>query len=250
MAAWNQHWANICFNSLFCILCNSKKFYVTAHFFGIFDIFCCNLGNSFNINIVKNNSGIKCHRCENCHFSSCIQSFDISSRISLRISQLCCKCKCIFEFHSILRHLRKNKVCSTVYNTHNFCHMVACKTFFQWSDDRNSTSYCCFKQKIHMICLCRIKKLFSMYCDQILICCNRMFAGIQCCQYVASCRFNSTDQLDHNINFRIIYDFIPIVGQNGRIFNLCSSFFQITYQNLLDFNLTSKLRNHVLFLLL
>ena len=77
-----------------------------------------------------------------------------------------------------------------------------------------------------------------------------MFSCIYCCQYVASCRFNSTDQLDHNINFRIIYDLITIVGQNGRIFNLCSSFFQITYQDLLDFNLTSKLRNHVFFLLL
>ena len=250
MTAWNQHWANICFNSLYCILCNSKKFYVTSHFFGIFDIFCCNLGNSFNINVIKNNSGIKCYRRENCHFSSCIQSFNICCRIGFCIAKFCCKCQCIFKFHSILGHLCKNKVCCTIDNTHNFCHMITGKTFFQWTNDRNSTCYSCFKQKIYMMCFCCIKKFFTMYRNQIFICRYDMFSCIYCCQYVASCRFNSTDQLDHNINFRIIYDLIPIVGQNGRIFNLCSSFFKITYQDLLDFNLTSKLRNHVFFLLL
>ena len=155
----------------------SKKFDGSAKLRSILHIFRCDLCNSLCIYIVKYHTWVKCHRCKDRYLTSCIQTFDISSRISLRISKFCCKCQGILKLHTFLSHLCQNKVCGSVYNTHNFCHVISCQTLFQWSDDRNTTCYCCFKQKIHFTLMCRIQKLMTMYCDQILVCRDYMLTG-------------------------------------------------------------------------
>ena len=178
MAARNQHRTYISFYSVFCILCNSQKFYVTSHFFCIFDVFGCDLRDSLDINVIKYDSGIKRYGCKDCHLTSGIQTFDICSRVCLGITQLCSKGKGIFKFHTILCHLCEDKVGRSVDDSHYFCHMIACQTFFQRTDDRNSTGYCCLKQEIHMVCFCCIEKFFSMSCNQVFVGCYYMFAGI------------------------------------------------------------------------
>ena len=177
MGTGDQHRAHICFNSVCFVSCNTQKLDITSHFFRIMNIFWCDLGNSLCIYIVKYHTWVKCHRCKDRYLTSCIQTFDISSRISLRISKFCCKRQGILKLHAFLSHLCQNKVCGSVYNTHNFCHVISCQTLFQWSDDRNTTCYCCFKQKIHFTLMCRIQKLMTMYCDQILVCRDYMLTG-------------------------------------------------------------------------
>jgi hypothetical protein len=154
MRAWNQHRAYICFDSVLCISCNAEKFDIASHLFCIADILGSDLGNSFCINIIEYYTGIKGNRCQNCDFTSCIQTFDICGRVCLRIAKLCGKCQGIFKFHPFLSHLCQNKVRGTVYDSHHFCHMVSCQTLFQWPDDRNSACNSSFEQEIYLIIMC------------------------------------------------------------------------------------------------
>ena len=179
MIAWDQHRADICLDPFFCILCYSEEFYVTAHFFGVFDVFGCDLGDSFDVYVVKNDSGIECYGSKDRHFTSCVESLDICGRICLCVSKLCRKSQCILEFHSFLCHFGQDKVGCSVDNTHNFCHVIACQTFFERTDDRNSTCNCCFKEEVHMMCLCCIKKLLTVNSDQVFVRGNYVFSCIQ-----------------------------------------------------------------------
>ena len=133
------------------------------------DILGCDLCNSFCVNIIKHYSGIKRYRSKNSNLTSCIQTLNVSSRICLRISQLCSQSKSILKLHSFLRHLGQDKVCRAIYNSHNLCHMVSCKTLFQRTDDRNSSGNCRFKQKINLLRMCSIQKLMSMDSNQIFV---------------------------------------------------------------------------------
>ena len=89
----DQHRAYISLNTVLLTACNAQKLDLTAHLFGIADIFGCDLGDSFYMNIVESDSGIKSNRSKDRNFSSCIDTFDISSRICLCISKFCCKGK-------------------------------------------------------------------------------------------------------------------------------------------------------------
>ena len=176
MITRNQHRADICLDSIFGILCHSKKLDITAHFFCIFNIFGCDLSDSLRIYIVKNNSGVKCHRGKDCYLTASIKTLNICSRICLCIAKLCCQIQCILKFHTILGHLSKNKVCGSIDDSHDFSHMIAGQTFFERTD---STCNRCLKKEIHMMCFCCIQKFLAMNSDQILVCRNYMLSCIQ-----------------------------------------------------------------------
>ena len=126
--------------------------------------------------------------------------------------------------------------------------MVGLKTVLQRADDRDSSGNCCLKQKILLCCPGSFQNLFSMDCDQILICSYNVLAGFQCCKDISTCRLDPTDQLDHNINGRISLNICPVRCKNRRIIYLPGCFLKVTHQDLCDLYLASKLSCHFLLL--
>ena len=201
------------------------------------------------MNIVKSNSGIKSNGGKDRYLSSCVNSFYICSRICLCISKLCGKSKGIWKFHSLLGHLGEDKVRSSVYDSHHFRYMVGLEAVLQRADDRNSSGNSSLKQEIFLCSLGGFQNLFSVDCDQILVCSHHVLSGFQCCKNISTCRLNSSDQLDHNIYGRISFYICPVCCKNRCIFHLLRCFLKVTHQDLRDLYLTSKLGCHFLLLI-
>ena len=100
-----QHRIHSHFNPFVRIVRNCKQLDHTVKLFCIGNIFCCDLCDSFCINIFKLYSGMKGNGGKDRGLSSGIQSFHIRCRICLCISQLCCFCKCSFKTHVFFKHL-------------------------------------------------------------------------------------------------------------------------------------------------
>ena len=141
----NQHRAYISLNTVLLTARNAQQFDLAAHLLSITDIFGCDPGNSFYMNIIQSDSGIKSNGSKNRNLSSCIDTFDICRRICLCISKFCRKGKGIRKFHTLLGHLCEDEVCGSVYDSHNFRHMVGLKAVLQRTDDRNSAGNCCLE---------------------------------------------------------------------------------------------------------
>ena len=126
--------------------------------------------------------------------------------------------------------------------------MIACKTLLQRTDNGDSACNSCFEKEIHMGDLCCVHKLFSVGGDQILVCCYHMLACMKSVQDISTCGLNSADQLNHNVNRRILLDLFPAVCKHCRIVYLRSCLFQISNQDLTDLDLAADLGCHLLFL--
>ena len=127
--------------------------------------------------------------------------------------------------------------------------MVGLEAILKRADNRNSSGNSSLKQEIFLCSLGGFQNLFSVDCDQILVCSHHVLSGFQCCKNVSTGRLNSTDQLDHNINRRISFDICPVCCKNRWIFYFFRCFFEVTHQDLCDLYLTSKLGCHFLLLI-
>ena len=250
MVIWNQHRADVSFYTGLSIAGNTKKLDGTAHLFCIADVLGGNFCDSFDINIIKYHSGIKSNAGENSHLASCIKSINIRSRIRFCIAKLCGKCQCIFKFHILLGHFCEDEVGSTVYNTHDLAHVVACQALLQRTDNRYSACYSCFKEKIHMGSSGCVHKFFSVDGNQIFVCCYYVLACVKSIQNIGSGRFDSTDQFDYNVNGRICFNILPAIGKDSRIIYLASCLFQVADKYFAYFNLAADLGCHFFFLVL
>ena len=73
----DHHWVNTYFNSTLCVMCYAKQLDHTVKFFRIFDIFRCDLCDSFCKYVRKYDSGMERDRSHDRYLTSCIKTFYI-----------------------------------------------------------------------------------------------------------------------------------------------------------------------------
>ena len=89
-----------CTVTVSCLIAGSKKFDTSSQCFRVFDIGCCNLCDSFCMDVLEINLLPTYQRCENRNLSAGIMSLDISGRICFCISFLLCIFQYIFELRT------------------------------------------------------------------------------------------------------------------------------------------------------
>ena len=134
----NQRWVNACAHCATRVACNRRKQLNHAIFCtGRRNICCRNRANSFNANVINAYWHLECKRCQNRSLICCIKSFNVSCRIRLRVSLFLSCAQSRIKIKPTHRHLVKNVVCSSVYDSKNLRDFVTYKRLSKRTQNRD-----------------------------------------------------------------------------------------------------------------
>ena len=111
--------------------------------------------------------------------------------------------------------------------------MIARHALLQWSDNRNSTSYCSLKLKVCTSFIGCIANLFTIFGYKILISCNNLLSSLKCIKHIILCRMDTTHKFYYNAYLVIRYDICPVIRKK-LFWNTISFLTDISYKNLLN----------------
>ena len=136
----------------------------------------------------------------------------------------------------VLRHFGKHIIGSAVNNAHYRFNAVGSQARFKRADNGYAAAHgaCAFKHKINIVQLRQRKQLPAVFCQHILVGRNNIFSVLQRGSNIFLRRMLTPNQLNNNINVRVIYNIFKIT-RNGIFFAKLRRFLRIAHQYFLYF---------------
>ena len=123
---------------------------------------------------------------------------------------------------------------SAVNYAHDRFYAVGSQARFKRADNGYAAAHGAFKHKISIVQLRQRKQLPAVFCQHILVGRNNIFSVLQRRSNIFLRRMLTPNQLNNNINVRVIYNIFKTIG-NGIFFAKLRRFLRIAHQYFLYF---------------
>ena len=209
---------------------------------GLFDLFLRDLCNPCCRDIFWSHVLVKHESHQDGQFVGSIDPFHIGSRVSFCKALFLCVFQCCFVIQAFLRHHSKDIVGSSVENAHYFLKLVGAKWTCQCSQDRDTAAYAGFKTKDHIVFFRCIDQFVIVRGKSSFVCCYHMLTVFQSGKHECCSRFDPAQQLDHDVYFGILENFVRIGCEFFFWYSDPSVAFGVTFQYFYDFDLRIQRR--------
>ena len=170
------------------------------------DVLRCDFRDPLRVHIPEGDSGMKRDGRHDGHLSGRVIPLDISGRIRLRIAQRGRLSQRLLIVHPLIGHLGQDEVCRPVDDSHDLADLVGGQAVLQRGYDRDAAGYGSLKPQLRMIFLGDLHQLSAPLRNQILVRGDNAFSRLESVPDIGAGRFNAADQLDDDVDVRIIHN--------------------------------------------
>ena len=148
-----------------------------------------------------------------------IDAFNIEGRIGLGVTQGLGFLQHVIKSPAFLAHFGEDEVAGAVDDAGQPVDAVGRQTFTDRLDHRDTTGYGGFEGDDHAFLAGTGEDLIAVHGDQRLVCGDHMLAVVDGLEHQFMGQGVAADQLDNDIDFRVIHHIEDIVGQSdtGRV---------------------------------
>ena len=145
-----------------------------------------------------------------------IPAIDIQRGVSLGKALGLCTGKRRLERHALAFHGGKNVVTRAVDDTGNTLYIIADKRILQALNNRDTTAAGCLEVQRNTLLSRKLEQLTAVLREQSLITCYHRLTGLQSTGHQLVCFSRATNQLDDDVDFRIVHQLAPVIRQHVR----------------------------------
>ena len=192
---------------------DGQKLDAVAELPGKINVNRLNPGDSFNTDIGETHLHAVSHGHQDHQLVSRIDALDIIGGIGLGIAFCLGLLKHLGKSHAFIGHLVENIVGCPVHDAHDRENLVGNQTLFQSLDHRDTAADAGLKADFNIFSGRGGKDLHAVLGDQGLVGGNHMLAMLYGLQNKGLCRFNTADELDHDVDLRVLKNKVSIPNQ-------------------------------------
>ena len=193
---------------------DAQQLDAVAQLLGVADVFARQLGDAFGIGLVELHRNAEGDRRHDGELVRGVDAFDVEGRVGLGIAQLLRLLERGIERQPLVAHLRQDEVGGAVDDAGDPFDAVGGQAFAQRLDDRDAAGDRRLERDHHALLLRRGEDLGAVRGQQRLVGGDDVLAVGDGLQHQLFRDRIAADQLDHDVDVRIRYNFIRIGGDS------------------------------------